>query len=192
MRKRDKREIIRMVVTLFVISLICSATLGIVNAVTKDKIAAIEAETRAAAMREVLPEAAAFADISASLTDEFKAEHAVTGMFSATTVDGSAAGHAVMVAPRGFGGEIVMIVGVDMDGIVTGVVITEMSETAGLGAKADDPAFLSQYTGKSGLLSVVKGEAKDNEISAITGATVTSRAVTEGVRAAVKAALAVS
>ena len=192
MKKREMREIIRMVVTLFAISLICSAILGVVNAVTKDKIAAIEAETRAAAMREVLPGAETFTDVSASLSDDFMVENAVTGIFEASASDGSVAGYAVMAAPRGFGGEIVMIVGVSVDGTVTGVVITEMSETAGLGAKADDPAFLSQYEGKSASLSVVKGEAGDNQISAITGATVTSRAVTVGVLAAMKAAAAIA
>lgn len=192
MKKREMREMIRMVVTLFAISLICSAILGVVNAVTKDKIAEIEAETRAAAMREVLPEAASFTDVSASLTDEFKAENAVTGIFAGAAADGSAAGYAVMAAPRGFGGEIIMIVGVSTEGTVTGVVITEMSETAGLGAKAGDAAFLSQFTGKNDSLSVVKGEAGDNQISAITGATITSRAVTDGVRAAILAAAAVA
>ena len=192
MKKREAREIIRMVVTLFAISLICSSILGVVNAVTKDKIAEIEAETRAAAMREVLPDAETFTDVSDALSEEFKTENTITGIFSATASDGADAGYAVMVAPRGFGGEIVMIVGIGTDGAVTGVVITEMSETAGLGTKANDPAFLSQYAGKSGSLSVVKGEAGENQISAITGATVTSRAVTTGVLAAMKAAAAVA
>lgn len=192
MKKRESREIIRMVVTLFAISLICSSILGVVNAVTKDKIAEIEAETRAAAMREVLPDAETFTDVSDALSEEFKTENTITSIFSATASDGADAGYAVMVAPRGFGGEIVMIVGIGTDGAVTGVVITEMSETAGLGTKATDPAFLSQYAGKSGSLSVVKGEAGENQISAITGATVTSRAVTTGVLAAMKAAAAVA
>ena len=192
MKKRESREIIRMVVTLFAISLICSSILGVVNAVTKDKIAEIEAETRAAAMREVLPDAETFTDVSDALSEEFKTENTITGIFSATASDGADAGYAVMVAPRGFGGEIVMIVGIGTDGAVTGVVITEMSETAGLGTKANDPAFLSQYARKSGSLSVVKGEAGENQISAITGATVTSRAVTTGVLAAMKAAAAVA
>lgn len=192
MKKREMREMIRMVVTLFVISLVCSAILGVVNAVTEDRIADIEAETRAAAMRDVLPDADSFADVSGELDEDFKTENAVTGIYAATAADGSDAGYAVMVAPRGFGGEIVMIVGVNTEGVVTGVVITEMSETAGLGAKADDPSFLSQYVGKSGSLTVVKGNAGENQISAITGATVTSRAVTDGVLAAMKAAAAVS
>lgn len=192
MKQREMREIVRMVVTLFAISLICSAILGVVNAVTKDKIAEMEEQTRAAAMREVLPDAAEFTDVSTSLTEAFKTENAVTGIYAATASDGSAAGYAVMAAPRGFGGEILMIVGVSTEGTVTGVVITEMSETAGLGAKAGDPAFLSQYTGKNDSLSVVKGEAGDNQISAITGATITSRAVTDGVRAAIKAAAEVA
>ena len=143
-------------------------------------------------MREVLPDAETFTDVSDALSEEFKTENTITGIFSATASDGADAGYAVMVAPRGFGGEIVMIVGIGTDGAVTGVVITEMSETAGLGTKANDPAFLSQYAGKSGSLSVVKGEAGENQISAITGATVTSRAVTTGVLAAMKAAAAVA
>ncbi len=192
MKNREMHNIIRMVVTLFAISVICSAILGVVNAVTKDKIAEIEAETQAAAMRAVLPDAETFQDVSAALSESFRTENAVSGIYEAASADGSVAGYAVMAAPRGFGGEIVMIVGVNPEGTVTGVVITEMSETAGLGAKADDPAFLSQYAGKNGSLSVVKGEAGDNQISAITGATVTSRAVTAGVLAAMKAAAAVS
>lgn len=183
MKNRNVRDVVRMAVTLFVIALVTSAILGVVNAVTEDRIAELRAEAQAAAMREVLPAASGFTEITDRLSAEFMEQNSVTGIYRATGTDG----YVVTVAPRGFGGEIEMTVGVS-DGAITGVVITELSETPGLGARADDPGFLSQYVGKHGAFQLVKGAANENQISAITGATVTSRAVTAGALAAVKAA----
>ena len=66
-----------------------------------------------------------------------------------------------------------------------------MSETPGLGAKASEDEFKNQFTGKSGELQVVKSGAKDNQIQAISGAAITSKAVTEGINNALKAAEAI-
>lgn len=75
-----------------------------------------------------------------------------------------------------------MMVGIDTELNVTGVKIINMSETPGLGAKASEDSWLSQFKGKNDIISVVKtGNAKDNEINAISGATITSKAVTQGV-----------
>ena len=90
-----------------------------------------------------------------------------------------------MVTPSGFGGEISMAVGVDKSGAVTGVSIIQMSETSGLGANAQRESFRSQYVGKSGSVALKK---QGGEIDALTGATVTSTAVTKGVNAALQAA----
>ena len=87
----------------------------------------------------------------------------------------------VEVTPSGFGGTIDMVVGVDMTGAVTGVSIISMSETSGLGANASKDSFRSQFVGKSGTLAVSKD---GGEIDALTGATITSRAVTSGVNTA--------
>ena len=78
------------------------------------------------------------------------------------------------------------MVGVDDGGSVTGVVILSHSETAGLGARADSPEFLGQYTGKSGTITVNDG---DNAIDGLSGATITSKAVTTGVNTALTAVL---
>ena len=74
-----------------------------------------------------------------------------------------------------------MVVGVGTDGTVTGVSISSMSETSGLGANASKESFRSQFVGKSGVLAVSKD---GGEIDALTGATITSRAVTSGVNTA--------
>lgn len=86
--------------------------------------------------------------------------------------------YAFEVAPKGYGGEISMVVGISSTGEVTGVAIIRMSETPGLGTKTNDPNFLNQFIGKRAGVSIGKGS---NNIDAITGATVSSRAVTSGV-----------
>ncbi|HEY8500134.1 MAG TPA: FMN-binding protein, partial [Clostridia bacterium] len=97
------------------------------------------------------------------------------------------AGYVVNVAAKGYGGDINMIVGVDNNGAVTGIIIGDNEETPGLGTKALEPDFINQFSEVSfnDKLTVVKQNKKSaNEIQAISGATVTSRGLTEGVQAA--------
>ena len=89
-------------------------------------------------------------------------------------------GFVIQTSAYGYAGDIVMLVGVSNEGTVTGLVVRDMSETYGLGANAlTDTEFLSQYLGTSGDAEV------GNNIDAITGATVSSKAVTRAVNAAV-------
>ena len=89
---------------------------------------------------------------------------------------------------KGFGGTVGLTVGVS-DGAITGVRIGSHSETPGLGAKAADEAFYGQFAGKSGELTVTKtGAVTDQEINAITAATITSKAVTGAVNEVLAAA----
>ncbi len=100
-------------------------------------------------------------------------------------------GHVFSIIVKGYGGDLQMTVGIDGQGTITGVRIGENSETPGLGSKATDQPFLSQFEGllPQKTLEVTKTEGgKPEEISAISGATITSRAVTSGVQAAVEAA----
>ena len=183
MKHKERKELFSMVLTLLVIALVCSSLLGVVNALTKDKIAEIQAEALAESMRQVLPDATDFFEISGRLDPAFMEENDVDALYLA-----EGAGYVVLVSPRGFGGELVMTVGVDNDLAVTGVVITEQSETPGLGTKAQTPEFLSQYVGKSGTLQLVKGTAAEGQIAAVSGATVSSKGITAGVQAALRAA----
>jgi electron transport complex protein RnfG len=164
---------LRLALTLLLISAVVAGLLGLTNYVTADKILALTAEKTAASMQEVLP-----SDSYTELTYT-GSETNVAAVYEAES------GYVVEVTPSGFGGTIDMVVGVGTDGTVTGVSIISMSETSGLGANASKESFRSQYVGKSGELAVSKD---GGEIDALTGATITSRAVTAGVNTALRVA----
>ena len=98
-----------------------------------------------------------------------------------TDADGNVFGYAVSVSPSGFGGNIDMIVGIGTDGKITGVNITALSETPGLGSRVNDANYLSQYNGTGGKLAL------GSDIDAISGATISSRSVLAGVNRALAA-----
>ena len=170
--KKKPASIGVLILTLFLVTAVMSGLLGLVNYVTKDRIAAFKAESMDAAMREVLP-ADSYSEVEYGGDDAL-----VAGVWEA------AGGYVVEVTPSGFGGEVDMMVGVGADGKVTGVSIVSMSETSGLGSNASKPEFRAQYFGKAE--AALKKDGGD--IDALTGATVTSRAVTRGVNAALAAA----
>ena len=173
------REIAKVAFRLFLIMILARLCLGATYTVTKDPIAQQELLQQEADRRAVLPEAATFEEVAIEPTG------AVTACFRGLSEGGEPCGYALSVTASGFGGDIAMTVGVS-DGVVTGVRIGTHSETPGLGAKAADDSFLSQFTGKGGELTVNKnGAQNDSEISAITAATITSRAVTSAVNEAV-------
>lgn len=169
-----KVSIFRLCVTLLLISGIIAGALAGVNAVTAPKIAELMEQKTQQAISAVLPGGGEKIE---SYPDE-------TGIV--TAVYASEKGHAVEVTPAGFDGAITMMVGIDAEGKVLGVEIVSHTETAGLGAVAADStaagkAFRQQFTGTSGTLAVTKD---GGSIDAITSATITSRAVTQGVNAA--------
>ena len=177
----------RLVLTLFAITAVTSLLLGLVNYITKDIIRKQQEEKQAAAMAFVLPPAIneetgySFTELEYTGSDAivekvFKAEDLLSSQYASYYV--------VLVSPSGFGGEINMAVGIDRNKTVIGVSIISMSETSGLGSNASSPGFLNQYVGGSGEFAVSKD---GGEIDALTGATVTSRAVTAGVNSALKA-----
>lgn len=169
--------ILRLTLTLLVITALVALALAGVNAITSPVIAQLKAQKTQAAIEAVLPgggEEVAFTDDS--------------GMVK--TVYASDTGYAVLVEPSGFAGVISMMVGVDKAGNVLGVSIISHAETASLGAVAAEKtskgeAFRGQYVGQSGTLAVT---ADGGTIDSITGATITSRAVTAGVNAAIACA----
>lgn len=170
--------VLKLGVILFLICAITAGLLGLVNSVTEDRIAEITAEKTATAMSSVLP-ADAYDEVAYTGGDAM-----VAAAYKASA-GGADVGYVVEVTPSGFGGTIDMVVGIDMNGAVTGIDIIDMSETSGLGANASKPAFREQFIGGTGSFAVTKD---GGTIDALTGATVTSRAVSNGVNAAVTAA----
>lgn len=177
-------EIIKLAVPLLVITLIVAGCLGAVNAITADRIAQIEVEKTHAAMGAVI-EGASFTPVD--FTDE---TGMITGVYTAT-VNGEYAGMCLQVSPNGFSAAIGMIVGISPENEVLGVEIVSSSETSGLGSRASEDEWRAQFVGKTGPLTVQKNTATgENDIVAITGATITSQAVTDGVQAALDYATA--
>ena len=193
----DPKYILKLTVTLLITCVVVAGLLGGVNAITKDKIAAINWEKTVAAMKAVVadPDATTFSDALPN-TPEMEAACLAGGATLQSVyevqVDGAPAGYAIKVSATGSQGAIEMMVGVDGEGAVTGVSIVKHSETSGIGTKVADNeptaagvGVLTQFEGMSaadGTLTV------GTNVDAISGATVSSRGVTGGVNAALAVA----
>ncbi len=171
---------------LFGITAVVALLLACTNSITADMIAENEAKEQDEARRAVMAEATSFEKVEAAASED----GVVKEIYRAENESGETVGYCVSVAPNGFGGAIEMIVGVKTDETLTGIKIVSLSETPGLGSKAQEPDFKDQFDDKSVKepLTVIKsGTAKNNEVMAISGATISSNAVTKGVNAAAEA-----
>ncbi|NLD51658.1 MAG: FMN-binding protein [Clostridiales bacterium] len=168
-------------IALGLITVIAGLLLAITNEVTKGKIEAQAAEAKIEARKSVLSTAAEFELLE--LEDLQPLEDLYIGK-SGETITGYVG---AVVTKEGYGGPIEVIAGVDAQGKVTGVSVggSEFSETAGLGAKAKEPAFMQQFIGKQTPVRAVKfaQDRADNTIDAITAATKTTNAVAGAVNA---------
>jgi H+/Na+-translocating ferredoxin:NAD+ oxidoreductase subunit G len=172
---------LRLGLILFLITALTGLTLGAANSITAGPIAETKAKAKQAAMQEILPAADEFKEIADKNNDTVLEVNA--GYKNDEIV-----GYALKVAPKGYGGKVEMMVGISNEGIIGGIKILSHSETPGLGANAPKPKFSGQFAKKSisKKLQVIKGKAsKENEVEALTGATITSRAVTGGVNSAI-------
>lgn len=167
---------LRMIVTLVVIACVIALAMSYVNGITLPVIEKNAQEKLDKSLAEVLP-----AD-SYEIVDEGEAT-----VYSAQK-DGQQIGVCVVNSVKGYGGDVKVLSGVLNNGTVNKIEILEMSETPGLGANATNAEFKAQYEGKSGEIGVSKTSKSDTEILAISGATITSKAVTEAVNNALEIA----
>ena len=163
--------VLRIAVTLLLITGVVAAALAGVNAITKDAIAANQEAKTQDALAVVLPDAGKLQKVELA---------GDTGIVSEVYTDGTS--YAVKVLPGGFDGEVTMMVGI-VDGKVSGISVISHTETPGLGAvaaaqNAKGEAFRGQFVGQSGELVI------GDQIDAMSGATITSTAVVTGVNAA--------
>ena len=187
--KLNVGELIKTGVILFLITALSAALLAVVNGFTAPMIAKNNTEKKNSAMRAVMPDAADFGNCD--ITPEIAAlenSDKITEIKTALDADGKVIGVCVITETTGYDVGIVTVTGVDKDLKVTGVEITSMKETPGLGANAQNEDFRKQYIGKGYKIDVDKAAADDTHIQAITGATKTSRGVTRGVNLALEAA----
>lgn len=180
-------EGVKMSIKLFIITVVAALALGITHAVTEEPIRLQNEQVSLEARKAVLPDAEEFVQVDLSeYREEYpKVVEAYQGKSGEDTV-----GYVFKVVTKGYGGDVELFVGIDSkEDKVKNVNIISHNETPGLGAKAAEPDFLGQYSGKpvGSPLTVVRGSAtQDTQIEAITGATITSKAVTDGVNSAVE------
>ena len=176
------KDILKLGVTLFAICAVAALVLGVTNNITAPVIEERNIQASNEARKIVLSEADEFKELEGMNSD------IVLEVYEGIK-DGQVIGYTIKTSSKGYGGAIELMVGISKDGKITGVEIGNHSETPGLGSKATEPMFKNQYVDKDVLnsLLVVKGSTNnDNEISAISGATITSNGVTNGVNAAMK------
>jgi electron transport complex protein RnfG len=178
-----KNNIIKDALILFAITVISGLLLGFTYTVTKDPIAEQQIKIREKALNSVI-ENAKFEDVNIDLDKD----SVIVDIFEAKR-DNEIVGYAFKLATKeGYGGTIELIVGINTDSTVSGIDIIKHSETPGLGAKSDKNSFKDQFKGKpTKPLTVVKDKADtDTEIDSISGATISSRAVTNAVNLAIE------
>lgn len=191
-----KNKIIKDALALTLITLVAGVALGGVYEITKDPIAKQEAQAKAEAYEQVFTDAAAFEEVEMDDTliqtirdqldqEGYKAQ-SIEEVMRAEDQSGETLGYAfTVVTSEGYGGDIQFSMGVQNDGNLNGISILSIGETAGLGMNADTPAFKDQFVGKQveKLQYTKNGATQDDEINAISGATVTTNAMTNGVNA---------
>jgi len=175
--KLSAKEILKPTLILVAICLVMTALLAFTNMATKDAIAA-QNEKEASQSRQIaLPAADTFEQSS-------KSEDCFIGKKGSNVV-----GYVFTTKASSYGGEIKVMTGIDKDGKVTGVILLSTNDTPGLGLNAQKESFRDQYKQKvpeKGFEVVKGGGAKEGQINAMTGATISSKAVTTAVNEAVK------
>ena len=173
-----------LVIVLACICLVSAAVLGLVNKVTVGPIQANTEKTVQESLRTVMPIDGDYEDITDqnSMSEVTVPVTGVTVPVKAVYKAGDEGYVVESMSPNGFGGALDMMAGVDNDGNVTGIAIISHAETSGLGSKSTDPEWQAQFKGVNGTIGVTKD---GYQINAITGSTITSRAVCDGVNAAI-------
>ena len=174
------KETIRLGGFLMIVCVLASLGLALTNKSTAPIIEKQKQTEKQAALKEVLPAAKDF-----ELQNNPGKEPAK--YYMGKDANGEKVGVVFEAAPKGYGGPVNLVVGVDNQGAVTGIKTMEMTETPGLGAKSRDAAFTDQFKGKTAEQLYLKNkDEKAGEVDAITSATITSKAVTGGVRRGVE------
>lgn len=188
------KQMIRDSLILFAITLIAGLLLGGVYAITKNPIAKTQEDKKNEAYQAVFTDAAEFtevtdaADAQQILADAGYTKDRIDEVKAAMDADGNILGYVMTItSSEAYGGELQLAMGIRMDGTVNGISFLSLSETIGLGMEAKKPEFQEQFAGKQVEQFVYSkiGAAADNEIDALSGATITTNAVTNAVNAGI-------
>ena len=191
------KKILKDAFALLMITLVAGILLGFVYSITKEPIAQQEQLTKERSCQEVFADAATFEndtdDLEAAAAAMKAAGYEVqtlSEILVAKDDSGSTLGYVLsLVDPEGYGGDISFMMGIRLDGTLNGISILSIGETAGLGMNADTDAFKSQFANKKveKFTFTKTGSTSDSEIDALSGATITTTAMTNGVNAGLAA-----
>ena len=177
MKNKSLKEILVPAIMLFVIATICTALLAGTNLLTEDRIDELEIQAAMAAKTAVFADATNFSD---EKTVDVNGE--TYTYYEAQGEKGNITGYVFSVTVKSYGGDLSAMVGISAEtDKITGVEITSINDTPGLGMKVNTENFLSQYIERTGIIGVNKNENTDTEIQAVSGATISSKAVTDAV-----------
>ena len=189
-------KIIKDAIALTLITLVAGMALGAVHGITKEPIARQEALAKEAAYKEVFADAESYETVEmtdelanqlrSSLDSEGYKAQSIDEVVDAVDGSGNSLGYVItVITSEGYGGDIKFSMGIQADGTMNGMSILSISETAGLGMRANTDEFKSQFVGKNTdqIVYTKNGASADNEIDALSGATVTTNAMTNGVNA---------
>lgn len=186
------RESIKNTFSLMLITVIAGLLLGLVYEVTKEPIAKEKQRAKEEAYKMVFADASSFVETDLNLDAANTALHEenyacdINEVMEVKDSDGNAVGYVLTVTDHeGYGGDIQFAMGVKSDGTLNGISFLSIGETAGLGMKATEESFKQQFAGKkvTKFIYTKNGASTDEEIDALSGATITTNAVTNGVNA---------
>ncbi len=188
------KTLVKDALILFAITAVAGLLLGAVYAITSGPIEKQQQKQKEAAYKEVFADAQSFDTYDASdavsvLEAGGYSETEVTleEVMTAKKADETVGYVMTIVDHEGYGGDIELVVGIQKDGTVNGISFLSISETAGLGMKAKEAEFMDQFAGKQvdAFVYTKTGKTSANEIDALTGATITTSAVTNAVNACI-------
>lgn len=184
-------KIVRNTIILTLITLVAGLLLGLAYEVTKEPIAQSQENAKKEAWQAVFPDADLNAfeqiDVDSAVSEKAASDLGVkASVDEVCAVDGGDTGYVITVTDgEGYGGDIQVVVGITADGTISGVSFLSISETAGLGMNATKESFYGQYVGvQTDKFAVSKDGGEGEPIDAISGATITTRAVTGAVNTA--------
>lgn len=185
----EKSAMIKDALILFAITVVAGLLLGVVYDVTKEPIAQQKEKAKQEACANVFAAATAFETVTDPTSGEAVSSSIdgvdIDEVMRALDGDGTLLGYVITVTDHeGYGGDIQFSMGVTFDGTLNGISLLSISETAGLGMKAGD-VLVPQFTDKhvERFTYTKSGATNDSEIDAISGATITTNAIVNGVNA---------
>lgn len=200
MAKSEKKSgIVKNTLVMLIATFVCVLLLAVVNQVTAKPIKEAEVAARAESYKVVYPTAEKFSEVENTQEMLEKSAELLSGagydgcfindVLAVNDASGAVVGYVVAsVSPNGYGGEYQVAVGITAQGKLTGMGVISHTETAGLGSKTADPEFTDQFKDlNAAAVEYVKSgaDSSNNEIDAISGATISSAAATEAVNAAI-------